>query len=93
MDEGAGPDSRLAATIFLGTGRAEGALAVDTSDPAVRALADEKNAIEQQIAALKLKKTALDEAQYDAQMEKLLTDLALKTKAIRDLQAAKKDER
>ena len=37
MDEGAGPDSRLAATIFLGTGRAEGALAVDTSDPAVRA--------------------------------------------------------
>jgi hypothetical protein len=93
MDEGAGPDSRLAATIFLGTGRAEGALAADTSDPAVRALADEKNAIEQQIAALKLKKTALGEAQYDAQMEKLLTDLALKTKAIRDLQAAKKDER
>ena len=92
MDEGAGPDSRLAATIFLGTGRAEGALAVDTSDPAVRALAGEKDAIEQQIAALKLKKTALDDAQYDAQMEKLLTDLALKTKAIRDLQA-KKDKR
>ena len=45
------------------------------------------------IAALRLKKTALGEAQYDAQMEKLLTDLALKTKAIRDLQAAKKDER
>jgi hypothetical protein len=89
MDEGAGPDSRLAATIFLGTGRAEGALAVDTSDPALRALADEKSSIEQQIAALKLKKAALDEGQYDAQMEKLLTDLALKTKAIRDLQAKK----
>jgi hypothetical protein len=31
----------------------------------------------------------MDEAQYDAQLEKLLTDLALKTKAIRDLQAQK----
>jgi hypothetical protein len=29
------------------------------------------------------------EAQYEAQMEKLLTDLALKTKAIRDLQGRK----
>jgi len=89
MDEGAGPDSRLAATIFLGTGRAEGALAVDMTDPAARALAGERDAIEQQIAALKLKKGTLDEAQYDAQMEALLTDLALKTRAIRDLQAKK----
>jgi hypothetical protein len=92
LDEGAGPDSRLAATIYLGTGRAEGALDVDTSDQAVRALADEKDAIERQIAALKLTTAALDDAQYDAQMEKLLTDLALKTKAIRDLQV-KKDKR
>jgi len=34
----------------------------------------------------------MDEAQYDAQFEKLLTELALKTKAIRDLQT-KKDDR
>ena len=89
MDDGAGGDGRLAATIFLGTGRAEGALAVDTNDPAMRALVAERDAIDQQIAALKLKKNTMDEAQYDAQMEKLLTDLALKTKAIRDLQAKK----
>ena len=31
----------------------------------------------------------MEPAQYDAQLEKLLTDLALKTKAIRDLQAKK----
>jgi hypothetical protein len=31
LDEGGGPDSRLAAMIFLGTGRADDALAVDTS--------------------------------------------------------------
>jgi hypothetical protein len=87
LDEGGG--SGLAAQIFLGTGRAEGALAVDLSNPAIKKLADEKDALDQQIAALRLKKNAMDEAQYDAQLEKLLTDLALKTKAIRDLQAQK----
>jgi hypothetical protein len=55
----------------------------------MRTLVDERNALEQQIAGLKLKKGSLPDAQYDAQMEKLLTDLALKTKAIRDLQAKK----
>jgi catechol 2,3-dioxygenase-like lactoylglutathione lyase family enzyme len=89
MDDGG--EGRLAATMFLGIGRAEGALAVDTSDPAIKKLVDEKDAIDQQIAALKLKKGAIDDAQYDAQMETLLTDLALKTRAIRD-QQAKKDK-
>jgi hypothetical protein len=86
MDDGGGA---LAAALFLGTGRAEGTLAVDRSDPAMKKLSDEKDAIDQQIAALRLKKNAIDEAQYDAQLEKLLTDLALKTRAIRDLQAQK----
>jgi len=89
MDDGPGGDTRLAATLFLGTGRAEDSLAVDTSDPAMRALVDERNAIEQQIAGLKLKKTSMAEAQYDAEMETLLTNLALKTRAIRELQAKK----
>jgi len=87
-----GGEGRLASTLFLGTGRAEGTLAVDRSDPAIKALADEKEAIDQQIAALRLKKGSMDEAQYEAQLEKLLTELALKTKAIRDLQT-KKDKR
>jgi hypothetical protein len=90
MDDGG--DGRLASALFLGIGRAEGALAVDLSDPAMKALSDDKDALDQQIAALRLKKNTMDEAQYDAQLEKLLTDLALKTKAIRDLQA-KKDKR
>ena len=84
-----GGDGRLAATIFLGIGRADGALAVDTSDPAMKALVDARDALDREIAALKLKKAAIDEAQYDGQMEKLLTDLALKTKALRDLQTKK----
>jgi len=90
MDDGG--EGHLASTLFLGIGRAEGTLTIDTSDPAMKQLADEKDAIDRQIAALKLRKSGMDEAQYDAQMEKLLTDLALKTKAIRDLQA-KKDKR
>jgi len=87
-----GGEGRLASTLFLGTGRAEGTLAVDPADPAMKALADEKEAIDQQIAALRLKKGSMDEAQYEAQLERLLTELALKTKAIRDLQT-KKDKR
>ena len=87
MDDGG--SGALAAALFLGTGRAEGTLAVDLSDPAMKKLADEKDAIDQQLAGLRLKKNAMAEALYDAQLEKLLTDLALKTKAIRDLQAQK----
>jgi hypothetical protein len=87
MEDGGG--GGLASTLFLGTGRADGALAIDLSDPAMKKLAEEKEAIDQQIAALRLRKGSIDEAQYDAQLEKLLTDLALKTKAIRDLQAQK----
>ncbi len=84
-----GGEGQLASALFLGIGRAEGALAIDLSDPAIKALSDEKDALDQQIAALRLKKGSMDEAQYEAQLEKLLTDLALKTKAIRDLQAKK----
>jgi hypothetical protein len=90
MDDGGG--GALASTLFLGTGRAEGAVAVDLSDPEMKKLSDEKDAIDQQIAALKLKKNGMDAAQYEAQLETLLTELALKTKAIRDRQA-KKEQR
>jgi hypothetical protein len=34
-------------------------------------------------------KPSMEAGAYDAKMEKLLTDLALKTKALRDLQAKK----
>ena len=82
-----GMNGSLASALFVAP--AQAALNVDTSDPAVRALVAERDAIERQIAALRLMKPSMDAAQYDAQMEKLLTDLALKTKAIRDRQAKK----
>ena len=87
-----GGEGRLAATMFLGIGRGDAALSVDMSDPEVRTLVEERDAIERDIAALKLMKATMDEAKYDAQLEKLLTDLAIKTKALRERQT-KKDDR
>jgi len=79
-------EGRLAATVFLGTGRGADTLAADTSDPAVRALVEQRELLQRQIEALRTRKPSMDSGQYDAEMEKLLTDLALKTKAIRDAQ-------
>jgi hypothetical protein len=77
-------EGRLASAVFLGTPTSAAMLQVDTSDPAIRALVEQRDAIEQQIAGLRLRKPSMAEADYNAQMEKLLTDLALKTKEIRD---------
>jgi hypothetical protein len=85
-----GGEGQLASAIFLGGGQGRSALQVDTSDPALKALADERDAIDRQITDLRARRSTMDQATYDAQMEKLLTALALKTKEIRDLQAKKK---
>jgi peptidase C13-like protein len=79
-----GANGGLASSLFLAPTQAS--LNVDTSDPAMKALVDARDAIEKEIAALKLMKPSMDPGKYDAQMEKLLTDLALKTKEIRDRQ-------
>ncbi len=79
-----GGEGQLAATVFLGASGSASALQVDTSDPAMRALVEQRDELERQIAGLRLRKTSMSQADYDAQMEKLLTELALKTKEIRD---------
>ena len=78
-----GGNGKLAATQFLTAHPADGGLKVDVSDPAMRALVAEREAIQKEIDALKEKKGTTDPARYDQEMEKLLTNLALKTKAIR----------
>ncbi len=83
-------EGQLASAVFLGGGQGRSALVVDTSDPEMKALADQRDAIDRDVAALRTKKSTMDQATYDADMEKLLTALALKTKEIRDLQAKKK---
>lgn len=82
-----GGDGKLAATQYLTAHPADGGLKVDVSDPATRALVAEREAIQKDIDTLKEKKDTLDPARYDQDMERLLTALALKTKAIRDREA------
>jgi len=87
LDDGA--EGRVAATAFLGIGRADAALNADLSDPDTKKLVDERAAIERSIEALQLQKTSMPPPDYQEKMERLLTDLALKTKEIRDRQAKK----
>ncbi|HEX7136202.1 MAG TPA: hypothetical protein VF219_00070, partial [Vicinamibacterales bacterium] len=85
-----GGEGQLASAVFLGGGQGRSALQVDTNDPELKALADARDAIDRQVTDLRARKTTMDQGKYDAEMEKLLTALALKTKEIRDLQAKKK---
>jgi peptidase C13-like protein len=85
-----GGEGRLASTMFLGGAQSASTLQVDTSDPAMRALVEQRDALEKQIAELRAKKASVPDAQYESQLEKLLTDLAVKTREIRELQAKKK---
>ena len=79
-------EGQFASMLYLGSASSAAALQVDTSDPAMKALVDERDALEQQIAGLRLRKASMAEDQYNAEMEKLLTALAVKTKEIRDKQ-------
>jgi len=83
-----GNEGKFAATQFLAP-RGSRAAANAPADPATRALLEQRDALEEQIAQLRLKKDSMDAARYEEQLEKLLTDLALKTRAIRELEAKK----
>jgi hypothetical protein len=83
-----GTEGKLAATLYLAPDKARTAIA-ETSDPAMRALLEEQVSLNRDIEALRLKKDGMDPAEYDKQLEKLLTDLALKTREIRDREAKK----
>jgi hypothetical protein len=84
-----GSQGKLAATLFLAPEGARRADIASVSDPALRALLEQQDALERQVAELRLKKETMDPAQYEQQLEKLLTDLALKSKEIRDLEGKK----
>ena len=82
-----GSEGKFAATQFFSPRGARASAAA--ADPAMRALLEQRDALEEQVAALRLKKDSMEAARYEQELEKLLTDLALKTKAIRDLEAKK----
>jgi peptidase C13-like protein len=78
-----GHEGNFADTLFLQPRR------VSTTDPALRALLEQKQALEDEVAALKLRKPTMEAGEYDRALEKLLTELALKTRAIQQLEGKK----
>jgi hypothetical protein len=78
-----GKDGSVAAVLSMGAPTAALAL---PSDPALRKLYEERRALEQRAESLKLLKAGMPPAQYAAELEKVLTDLARKSQEIRALE-------
>jgi Peptidase C13 family len=81
-----GKIGRVASVLSLGTEQAAEAMPVD---PKMRTLYEERRDLERRVEGLKLMKTSMDPARYASELEKLLTDLALKSKQIKDLEGKK----
>jgi Peptidase C13 family len=76
-----GKQGKVAALLSLGSTASSDPL---PSDPKVRALYVERRELERRIEALKLLKGSMPPDRYSSELEKLATDLALKTRQIRE---------
>jgi hypothetical protein len=83
-----GSEGKFAATQYLAPPRSRSA-EMAKADPALRALVEQRDTLERQVADLRQRKDSIDQARYEQELEKLLTDLALKDRAIRELEAKK----
>lgn len=78
------PDGRIASILALGAA-ADGAPL--PADPKLRQLYTERRDLEKRVESLRLLKSGMEPARYAADLEKLLTELALKSQEIRALEA------
>ncbi|HYT68463.1 MAG TPA: hypothetical protein VEL51_18700 [Vicinamibacterales bacterium] len=78
-------DGQSAAVLALGSMRRP----VAPANEKLRALYAERDAIERRIESLKLLKSGMDPAKYAEQLEKLATDLALKSREIKAAEGGK----
>jgi hypothetical protein len=76
-----GKEGRIASILSLGT-----VASVDEppTDPRLRALYDERRALERRVESLRLLKDSMDPQRYASELEKVLTELALKSRQIRE---------
>lgn len=82
-----GPDGALAKVTFLGSGAVvAGVEAPPDASPALRKLYEEKRVLEQAVADLRRVKDTMDPERYEAELERLLVDLALKNQEIRRME-------
>ena len=82
-----GADGKLAASLSLGSVADAAPL---PADPKLRALVLERRDLERRVESLRLLKDSMPPAKYAAELEKLVTDLALKTREIRTLEGAQR---
>lgn len=81
-------EGKFAATLFLESERARAEKTANVANPELRALLGTQQQLENQVTALRLKKDVMPAAEYEQQLEKLLTELAQTGRAIRDLEPA-----
>ncbi len=80
-------DGALAGTFWLGSGSAVAAAGVSPdriSDPELLRLYQEKAELELRVQELRALRGQMEESRYEAELEKLLVDLALKNREIRE---------
>jgi hypothetical protein len=78
-----GADGKLAASLSLGSVADAAPL---PEDPKLRALMLERRDLERRVESLRLLKDSMPPAKYTAELERLVTELALKTREIRTLE-------
>jgi hypothetical protein len=78
-----GADGKLAASLSLGSVADAAPL---PEDPKLRALYLERRDLERRVESLRLLKDSMPAAKYTAELERLVTDLALKTREIRTIE-------
>jgi hypothetical protein len=83
-----GSQGKLASTQYMAPERSR-TVAAQNASPELRALLEQRDGLERQVNELRLKKDSMPAEQYEQQLEKLLTDLAVKTRAIREIEAKK----
>jgi hypothetical protein len=81
-----GADGKNASLLAIGSAADAASL---PTDPKLRALVLEQRDMEHRVESLRLLKESMDPAKYQSELEKLVTDLALKTREIRTLEGAK----
>jgi hypothetical protein len=80
-----GADGKLAASMSLGSVADAAPL---PEDPKLRALIVERRDLERRVESLRLLKESMPPAKYTAELERLVTELALKTREIRTMEGA-----
>ena len=84
-----GSEGSVAATVFLASGAVQAASNYDMSNPGVKGLLEERDALERQVAGLRLRKDGMNPEEYERELERLLIALAQKSQALQTFEVKK----